>query len=135
MFFNNKLPRTPDMLIINTTNPNPADDNIPQESILKDVKVRKISDNVFQYQRTYKVSYTIVICGVCYLEGQSWINKILNMLTSAAVPSAIMTKMSLDTSNNTVTLTLGNFFFKNLASIRLGYFLRTNYNNIVFIKN
>jgi hypothetical protein len=75
----------------------------------------------------------ITICGVSYLDGRDWLDKINLLFKKAYVPKSIITSMEYNHQPNSVTIKIKDYTFKNLAQARLNHTLKS-YTGIVFIK-
>lgn len=72
---------------------NHLSDDVPIGSILRNVSVRRIQDNVYLYTRCWKTSHSITVYNICHLTGSNWMSKIERMFEICDIPSGAIISM------------------------------------------
>lgn len=113
---------------------NHLEDKVPVGSILKSVYVQKIEDDIFIYNRIWKIFHnSINIKGICYLEGTNWLSKIDNLFELCQLSRFFISSMKIN-SDNSVQINFFNKHVQYISKSKISVILKCYYTNRVFVE-
>lgn len=134
-YFLVRPPNDDDFINITSFSSNHQEDQVPAGSILVNVTVTKLRNNMFRYLRTWKLSTSVKINGINYLEGDGWINKLEMLLEYCQISNLVVTslKTRILTNDPSAKIEFYNRTVKLHCASKIDDYLKANYPDKVFI--
>lgn len=118
---------------ISSYSSNHLDDNVPIGSILQNVYVQRIQDDVFIYTRYWKTSHSITITNLCHLTGKNWILKIERIFEICNISRSVIIAMY-NHANYNVQIHFMRKHTQKFCRDKIKLYLEMYYKNLVFVK-